>query len=210
MNLSSNKKIIILGLSLLILAGIIVVALKGMNVDLMLAQHKSIDIVIGKEFNIKEVKEICKDVFQNKEVVFKKVEAFGDTVSINAVTIADEEKSNLVTKINEKYGTDLKAEEIDVKSNSNIRVRDLIRPYIIPAVISFVLIYAYTAIRFRKLNPLKTLLKITGIILITEAVIASVVAISRIAITPIIINIMFVVGIAEIIIFIYKKEAKKG
>ena len=34
MNLSSNKKIIILGLSLLILAGIIVVALKGMNVDL--------------------------------------------------------------------------------------------------------------------------------------------------------------------------------
>lgn len=208
MNLSSNKKIIILGLSLLILAGIIVVALKGMNVDLMLAQHKSIDIIIGKEFDIKEVEEICKEVFQSKEVVLKKVEAFGDTVSINAVTIADEEKSNLVTKINEKYGTDLKAEEIDVKSNSNIRVRDLIRPYIIPAVISFVLIYAYIAIRFRKLNPLKTLLKITGIILITEALIASVVAISRIAITPIIINIMFVVGIAEIIIFMYKKETK--
>lgn len=208
MNLSSNKKIIILGLSLLILAGIIVVALKGMNVDLMLAQHKSIDIIIGKEFDIKEVEGICKEVFQSKEVVLKKVEAFGDTVSINAVTIADEEKANLVTKINEKYGTDLKAEEIDVKSNSNIRVRDLIRPYIIPAVISFVLIYAYIAIRFRKLNPLKTLLKITGIILITEAVIASVVAISRIAITPIIINIMFVVGIAEIIIFMYKKETK--
>ena len=208
MNLSSNKKIIILGLSLLILAGIIVVALKGMNVDLMLAQHKTIDIIIGKEFDIKEVEEICKEVFQSNEVVLKKVEAFGDTVSINAVTIADEEKSNLVTKINEKYGTDLKAEEIDVKSNSNIRVRDLIRPYILPAVISFVLIYAYIAIRFRKLNPLKALLKITGIILITEALIASVVAISRIAITPIIINIMFVVGIAEIIIFMYKKETK--
>lgn len=206
MNLSSNKKIIILGLSLLILAGIIVVALKGMNVDLMLAQHKSIDIIIGKEFDIKEVEAICKEVFQNKEVVLKKVEAFGDTVSINAVTIADEEKTNLVAKINEKYGTDLVAEEIDVKSNSNIRVRDLIRPYILPTGISFVLIYAYIAIRFRKLNPVKMLLTITAIILITEAVIASVVAISRIAITPTIINIMLVIGIAEIIIFIYRKE----
>ena len=206
MNLNSSKKIIILGLSLLILAGIIVVALKGMNVDLMLTQHKSIDIIIGKEFDIKEVKEICKEVFQDKKVVLKKVEAFGDTVSINAVTISDEEKANLVAKINEKYGTSLVAEEITVKSNSNIRVRDLIRPYILPASISFVLIYAYIGVRFKKLNPVKILLTISAIILITEAVIASVIAISRIAITPAIINMMFVIGIAEIIIFIYKKE----
>ena len=46
MKLSSNKKIALLGIILLILAGIIVVALKGMKVDLMLTKHKSIDIVI--------------------------------------------------------------------------------------------------------------------------------------------------------------------
>ena len=65
MKLSSNKKIVLLGIILLILAGIIVVALKGMKVDLMLTKHKSMDIVIGKEFNINDVRNICNEVFKD-------------------------------------------------------------------------------------------------------------------------------------------------
>lgn len=208
MKLSSSKKIVLLGIILLILAGIIVVALKGMKVDFMLAQHKTMNIVIGKEFNINDVQNICNEVFKDKEVVLKKVEVFGDAVSVNATSISDEEKANLVAKINEKYEISLVAEEIEVKSNSNIRIRDMIRPYLFPALISFVLIYAYIGIRFRKLNALKVLLKLTGIILLTEVIIASIVAISRIAVSPIILNLMFVAGITEIIIFIYKKESE--
>ena len=206
MKLSSNKKIVLLGIILLILAGIIVVALKGMKVDLMLTKHKSIDIVIGKEFNINDVRNICNEVFKDKDVVLRKVENFGDAVSINATTISDEEKQNLITKINEKFEISLVADDIEVRSNSNIRIRDMIRPYFAPVCVSFVMIYAYVGIRFKKLNALKVLLSITGIILVTEAVITSLVAISRIPVSPIIVNLMLVIAVTEIIIFIYKKE----
>ncbi len=206
MKLSSNKKIVLLGIILLILAGIIVVALKGMKVDLMLTKHKSMDIVIGKEFDINEVKNICNEVFKDKDVVLRKIENFGDAVSVNATTISDEEKQNLITKINEKFEISLVADDIEVKSNSNIRIRDMVRPYFAPVCVSFVMIYTYIGIRFNKLNALKVLLSITGIILLTEAVIASIVAISRIPVSPIIVNLMLVIAVAEIIIFIYKKE----
>ena len=47
-----TKKILIFSLIILILAGIIIVALKGFNVDLMLRKHDSIEYTIGKDFEI--------------------------------------------------------------------------------------------------------------------------------------------------------------
>ena len=206
MNLSSNKKIAILGIVLLVLAGMIVVALKGMNVDLMLAQHKSINIAIGKEYDIHEVERICKEVLGNKAFVVRKIGTFGDAVNVNVISITDEEKTNLVEKINQKYSIQLVANEISVNSNSNIRIRDMIRPYILPVSIVFIAIYAYIAIKYKNLNSLKVLLTITGIIVITEAVLASLVAIVRIPVTPVVVNLLFVIALAEIIVFMYKKE----
>ena len=177
-----------------------------MNVDLMLAQHKSMNLAIEKEYNLKDIKNICKEVFKEKAFVLRKTGTFGDSVNINAVSITEEEKTNLIQKINEKYELKIESNNIIIESNSNIRIRDLIRPYIAPTIISFVIIYAYMAIRFRKLNILKTLLTITGIIFVTEIVLASLIAIIRIPVTPIVLNIMFVIGVAELIVFIYKKE----
>lgn len=206
MNVNSNKKIIMLGLILLLLAGIIVVALKGMKVDLMLEQHKSIDLVIGKEFELKDIKSICDEVFGDKKVVLRKIEVFEDAVNINVGSITDEEKSNLINKINEKYQTSLVTEEIVINSNSNVRIRDMIKPYILPLVISMVMIYVYIAIRFNKLNIIKTLGMITTIMLVSEAIIASIVAVIRIPVTPTIINLMAVIAIVEIVLYINKKE----
>lgn len=206
MNLNGNKKIIVLGLILLVLAGIIVVALKGTKVDLMMGYHKSIDIVIGKEFDIKDIEKICKEVFKDKDVVLRKVEVFEDSININVISITDEEKTNLISKINEKYSIELDENEITVNLNSNIRVRDVIKPYIVPVTISMVLIYAYMAFRYKKLNVLKVLGKITLCIIITEAVIASIIAIFRISLSAMLINFMLVIAIAEIIGYLNKKE----
>lgn len=206
MNLSGSKKIIILGLILLILAGIIVVALKGTSVDLMMGAHKSLDIVIGKDFDIKDIETICNEVFQDKQVVLRKVEVFEDAVNVSVISITDEEKNNLITKINEKYSLELDANEITVNSNSNIRVRDIVKPYILPVGITMVLTYVYMAIRYRKLNILKVLGWITVYIIIAEAIIASIVAILRLPISAILINFMLVIAIAEIIIYLNKKE----
>ena len=61
MKLSGLKKIILLGIILLIIAGIVIVALKGINVSLILQQHESINLLIGKPVEIKDVQNICNE-----------------------------------------------------------------------------------------------------------------------------------------------------
>ena len=213
MKLDGNKKIILLGLILLIVAGIIVVALKGFNVSLILQQHESVNIFIGKEVNLKDIKSICNEVFGNKRVVLRNVELFDVSVNINVESITNEEKEVLVSKINEKYGTnysmktiELNVEGLTVNSNSNIRIRDLVKPYFKPVILSIVLIVVYLIIRFRKENVLSVLGTITGIIVLTEAGLASIIAIVRIPLSPIMINLMTVVAIIELLVYINKKE----
>ena len=145
-------------------------------------------------------------MFGNKRVVLRNVELFDDSVNINVESITNEEKEVLVSKINEKYGTELTVEGLTVNSNSNIRIRDLVKPYFKPVILSIVLIVVYLIIRFRKENVLSVLGTITGIIVLTEAGLASIIAIVRIPLSPIMINLMTVVAIIELLVYINKKE----
>lgn len=206
MKLSGSKKIVLLGLILLIIAGIVVVALKGFNVDLMLEQHEEMNIVIGKEINIKDIKSICKEVFKNKQIVVRTVDLFNDSVNISVESMTDEEKNELINKINEKYETELSVDNLTSYTVSNVRIRDLVRPYISPVLISVIIIVAYLIIRFRKMSTLKLLGKLFGIIILTEAVIASIIAISRIPVSATIVNLMTVVAVIELIFYISKTE----
>ena len=52
------KKISILGICLLILAGIVVVLFRGFNVNFLLEQHEVIEFNIGKDFELSDVKNI--------------------------------------------------------------------------------------------------------------------------------------------------------
>lgn len=202
MKLSGTKKILLLGLILIIIAGIVVVALKGVNVSLLYEQHESINLVVGKEININDIKDICKQVFNNKDVLVRKLELFDDAANINVESMTDEEKQNLVTKVNEKYGTEFTVESISVNTNPKIRIRDIVRPYIVPLVIVTIAIVAYMVIRFRKIKMAKLLGKIVAIILLTEATVTSVVTIVRIPVTPTLINVMFAVAILELVLYI--------
>ncbi len=202
MKLSGTKKILLLGLILIIVAGIVVVALKGVNVSLLFEQHESVNLVIGKEVNIKDINDMCKEVFKDKKVIVRKVELFDDAVNINVESMTDEEKQSVVEKVNEKYGTEFSAETISVKSNPKVRIRDIVRPYIVPLVISIIAIVAYMVIRFRKMSSLKLLGKIAAIIILTEATVISIVTIVRIPVTPTLINVMFALAVLELVLYI--------
>lgn len=208
MNKFLNKKILILGLSLLILAGIVVVLFRGMNVNFMLEQHEVIEFVVGKEFDMKDVSNICDEVFGNKKVVLKTIEVFDDAVSINVESITNEEKSNLVNKLNEKFGTTKTVDEIEVETVANVRVRDWVRPYVKPVIISGIIILGYIAVKFREENILKLLGEIIGIMVLTMAVILSVLAIFRVPISPIYIMYLTTIALVEIILYINKLEKK--
>lgn len=206
MKLNGYKKLLLLGIILLIVAGIFIVALKGMNVSLQLQKHESIVVKLGKEIDLKDIKQICNDVFQNRKYIVRNVEMFNDSANIVIESITDEEKEELINKINEKYETSLTTQDLTIRSNSNIRIRDIIRPFIIPTTISIIVIGAVYGIAYRTKEILVKFVKTLVITFITEALIASIIAIVRIPLSQSIITIMLFVAIIEIMFIMNKKE----
>lgn len=112
--------------------------------------------------------------------MLQKVEIYKDTVIITAKEITEEQKNNLVTKINEKYGTEINAEEVEITNVPHTRGRDIIVPYIVPFITAGVIVLAYMAIRYYKLGAGKVLAQTVGMLIITQAILFSVIAITRI------------------------------
>ena len=163
---------------------------------------------IGKEVNQDDIQEICKDIFHDKKYIVRELEVFGDSTQINVESITDEEKTNLLNKINEKYETEKTVEDIKVNSVPNKRIRDTIKPYILPTIISFLIVFVYILIRYRKVQPFKIIFTFIINIILMEAIFLSTIAIARIPVNDIAINLLVVVAIAGLVINILKNEKK--
>ena len=205
---NNNKKIITLGMILLILAGIIIVALKGVNVSLMFGKHEAIEIKLDTDVDINVIDEICKNVFLDKKIVVKELEVFGNSVQINVESITDEEKNNLIEKINEKFGTSKTVDDLKIYSVSNKRIRDVLKIYVKPMIISFSIIFAYMLIRFRKINAVNIIIDFIKKVILTEAIILSGIAIVRLPVSDFVINLFMVIAVIELICTIFKNEKK--
>ena len=180
--LIKSKQLKIVLIVLIIIAGIAMIAVKGFNFDLKYQDTQRVELYLETEFNIADIKQITNEVFGNQKVMIQKVEVFEDSVSITTTSISDEQKNNLITKINEKYGTELKAEDIQTEDIAHTRGRDIIKPYIIPFAIAVIATLVYIGIRYYKLNTAKVILKSIGILLLSQVLLFSVIAITRIPI----------------------------
>ena len=197
--LTNKNKIIYLISLIIIIAGIIIIATKGFNFDLNYEQSNQIEMLIGKQFNIADIKQITDEIFQKENVVIQKVEVYGDTVSIKTRNITDEQKTNLVQKINEKYGTQLEANSVQVKTIPHTRARDILKPYIAPFIIAIIITLVYMAIRFFKLGIIKTILKTLFITIFAQLILLSIMAIARIPLGEITISIMIFIYVVSIL-----------
>ena len=181
--MNNNKVKIIAILSIIIIiAGIIMIITKGYNFDLKYSDANRILLDIGTTFNNKDIKSITDEVLGNQKVMIQKVEVFEDAVSITAKEITEEQKTNLINKMNEKYGTTTKAEDIEITTIAHTRGRDIIKPYIVPFLIATIIIVIYMMIRYYKLNAFKVLLKTVCMVIYTQIMLFSIIAITRIPI----------------------------
>ena len=177
-----SKQLKIILIALVIIAGIVMIAVKGFNFDLKYQDTQRVELYLKTEFNISDIRQITDEVFGNQKVMIQKVEVFEDSVSITTTSISDEQKSNLITKINEKYGTELTAEDTQVENIAHTRGRDIIKPYIIPFIVAVVATLVYLGIRYYKLNLVKVVAKSIGILLLTQILLFCIMAITRIPI----------------------------
>lgn len=189
------KKIVILGIILLILAGIVVVALKGFNVSLLFGKHEAVQIKLDVDVDLKKVQEACEETFAEKKFVVRGLEVFGDSAQINVESITDEEKNTLIGKLNEKFGTEKTVEDLNISSVSNKRIRDVVKPYIMPMIILYVIVFIYMLIRFRSQNPVQLILTCIWKTILIEALLISVMAIGRVAVDEFLISVLVLIAI---------------
>lgn len=194
-----NKSTIILALLILVIlvAGVIVTCTKGFAFDLNYANSKKVELNIGKQFERKDIKEITDQIFGNQKVQIQEIEVYKDALSITTSEITDEQKNELVSKVNEKYGTELKAEDIIIEENAHIRGRKILKPYITPFIIATIIIVVYLMIRYYKINSFKVLFEALAIMALAQAVLFAIMAITRVqigTITPIAIILVYVVS----------------
>ena len=155
---------------------------KGLVFGLNYEDSKKVEINLGKQFEEKDIKEITNDVFGKQPVLIQAIEVYKDAVSITTTEISDEQKANLITKLNEKYGTDISTDDITIEANAHIRGRDIVKPYIVSFAIATVIVLVYLSIRYYKLNSLKVLAKSIGIMLLAQLILLAIIAIARIPI----------------------------
>lgn len=206
-----NTKIIYLVAVLIIIIGIAVTCICKTNFSLEYSEHTRIDVYIGKEFNIDDIKQIAKEVFKNKEIKYQNIETFNDSIAINIKELNDEELTVLKDKVKEKY----QIEEIDSNVTTMIiphyRIRDMIKPYIIPMVITTIIILAYAGIRYLKLGAFIVTIKLLVRLIVSQAVFASIIQILRIPVGVYMVPVAILIYILTIMATVigYENEATR-
>lgn len=193
------KKIVYIVLAVLIIAGIIVTATIGLNVDVIYKAHEEVNIYIGKEVDIKEIESIVKEVFGNQKTIVSEVELFHDMFIVKTKTVSEEQIESLKQKVGEKYEIEDISNMITTVHIPKLKLRDLIKPYVWPIVISTVIILVFMAIRYKKLGSIKVVLQTGIMVVLAELLLLSIIAITRYPVNRYIVPAGITVYIATIV-----------
>ena len=176
-----KNKIIVSIIAIIILVGIIIVSTVGFKVNLKYHANKKIEINMSKKFELDDIKKIASDVLDEK-VIAQKVEIYEDAVKIVAEEINEEEKNEIVNKINENYELNIESNEIKVEEVANARIRDLVKPYSTPIIVLTLVILIYMVLRYYRLNSFMVFYKTILNAMVGQAITFSLFAIFRIEI----------------------------
>ena len=172
-------KILVALIAIILILGSIMLFTKGLAFELKYQEAQKIEINLGKSFEESDVRAITNEVFGKQKVKIQAIEVYKDAISLTTTQISEEQKIELIAKLNEKYGIELKAEDIEIENISHIRGRDIIKPYIMPFGIATIIILGYLVIRYNKLNSLEVLIQAIGIIVLAQLVLLGIMAITR-------------------------------
>lgn len=177
-----KKKVLSAVIGIILIVGAIIVATKGFNHGLEYQANEKVELYVGKEVEQKDIEQIAKEAFAGQKNVVQIVEVFSDMVSVTVSQSNDDQIEKFVSLINEKYGTSFTKDNVEVLKGSAIRLKDISKPYLLPVALATVILTLYLAIRYHKLGFWKVCGKTIGILILVEALLASVYAIVRLPI----------------------------
>lgn len=177
--MSKKSKIISIILIIIFIIAIVLTGIRGLNVDLNYSEGVSILFNLNQQFNTKDIEGLAREIWPDGQIIVQKVEVYDETALIKVSSVNDENLQSLIDKVNEKYGLELQLSDISVQYNSNVQIRDIVKPYIVPILITTAIIVLYYSIRFR---GVKEILDLLIKLIFAEGILYSIYAITRLPI----------------------------
>ncbi len=175
-----NKNLIIyIVICLIIIAGVAVWEAKGFRTEMQFAPRKQIQLTNYTGIEVSEVEGIVSEVLGNTKFMVQPVETFGNAVVVEAKEITEEQRNDIVTKFNEKYGTEVKSENVEIINIPFTRIKDVIKRFIVPGIITLTIVLIYFIIRFRKIGWKKVTIKTLLLPAVAELLLFSIISIIR-------------------------------
>ncbi len=205
-----NKIIIAIIVALIIIATIITATI-GFEVELKFKDSQKIELYLEKEFEMSDIQNITNEVFKNQKVIIQKIEVYEDALSITASEITEDQKEQIINKVNEKYNTQVSADQVNITTVPRLRIRKMFTQYIVPFIIALGIILIYMAIRYFKLGSIKVVGQTLLTIIITQIILFSVIVITRIPLGRITIPMVITVLVFTLLTLTtnYEKKLKK-
>lgn len=178
--IDTKSKILYVIICIIIIAGAIVYKVKGFNFDIQYSVRNQIILSNNTGFDISKIKDIARDCLSGKQVTLREVELFGNTVAIESSEITEEEKDAIIQKVNEEYNLSIASENVKILKVEHTRIRDILKPYILPGIITLAIILLYFLIRYHKIGVGKVLANGILFPIAIELVFYSIIAIFRV------------------------------
>jgi hypothetical protein len=206
-----NKKIICGILALIVLVGAVLVVTIGLKLDMKNDANTKIYVYIGKEFDNNDIEQIAKETFETDTAIVQKVEIYNEmaliTIKEQNTENINEKIESLNSKINEKYGLENKKEDIVINNETKINMYSVIKPYILPMLISLIVILVYSSIIYRKLGMLKNIIIYVLTVIGSQLLYASILVITRLPFNMFIIPIgLIIYAITIVVVTIIKQK----
>lgn len=154
-----KNKVLNIVVLFIIIVGAIVYQIKGFNKELNYSNRQQIEISAASAFDVSKVENIAKEILSNRKVKVQKVERFDNALEIISTEISEDEKQNIINKVNEEYNETISNEDISILSIPETRVHDIFKPYILPALITFSAVLLYFIFVYFKLGVKMLLIK---------------------------------------------------
>lgn len=201
--LTAKQKIICIVIIAVILAGISIICTTGFNLSLMYSNNKRIDVYIGKDFSLGDIKVIADEIFEGNKVL-QTAELLDDYASVTVKDASEEQVNNFKTKISEKYNVSEELQSVKTTEVPSVNVIDVMKPYVFPIILTTLISAVYLAIRFREKNVLKVFAKVISSLIIIEAVYLSIIAITRIPFNDLIMPMGLLIYIISLMVLVNK------
>lgn len=181
--ITENKKILVIAILIIIIAGIVFLAVKGFNKGIIYDSATRIECYIPSGYEKSDIETITNETFSNKNVTVQDIEKLNQIVSIKIKDYSEEELENFKTKISEKYGIDKEKLEIYEIEIPTTRISTIVKPYVLPVSIVTILSLVYIALRnIKNKEAIKKVIKLAITLVLVAGVYFSILVIAQIPI----------------------------